>query len=128
MVKYAIAFDNGNVSQHFGRCPGYLLVDILGKKLTEKKEIPNPGHRTGFIPQFLHEQGVNVMIAGGMGAKAVQFFNQYQIETIVGISGTIDNCINCILDGSLKNGPTSCAPGLGRGQGIPKEDGHEIKH
>ena len=83
MKKIAIATDSGMVAQHFGRCPNYTIFDLDAEKISNKVEIPNPGHSTGFIPKYLHEQNVNVIISGGMGRRAVDLFNQFGIEPIV---------------------------------------------
>jgi len=128
MKKIAIATDSGMVAQHFGRCPNYTIFDLDGEKLINKLEIPNPGHSTGYIPKYLHEQNVNVIISGGMGRRAIDLFNQFSIEPIVGITGTIDNCIKEILDGSLKGGESLCSPGGGKDYGVAKEDAGQFGH
>lgn len=128
MKKIAIATDSGMVAQHFGRCPNYTIFDLEGEKITSKVEIPNPGHSTGYIPKYLHEQNVNVIISGGMGRRAIDLFNQFDIEPIVGVTGTIDNCIKDILDGTLKGGESLCSPGGGKDYGIAKEDAGHFGH
>jgi len=72
-VKIAIATESGYVSAHFGRCPAYTLVDIENGKVVGQQDIPNPGHSPGFLPGYLSEKGVNVIIAGGMGPRAQAF-------------------------------------------------------
>ena len=128
MKKIAIATDSGMVAQHFGRCPNYTIFDIDGEKISNKVEIPNPGHSTGYIPKYLHEQNVNVIISGGMGRRAVDLFNQFGIQPIVGVIGTIDSCIKEILNGTLKGGESLCSPGGGKDYGIAKEDAGQFGH
>jgi predicted Fe-Mo cluster-binding NifX family protein len=123
-MKVAIATDFGSVSEHFGRCPTYTILNIENGKIISRTEINNPGHRTGAIPQVMHENGVNVMIAGGMWWRAQEFFQQYGIDTILGVTGRIDDVIQKIKDGTLEGGESLCAPGGGKGYGIAKEDGH----
>jgi len=112
------------VSEHFGRCPQYLILDVEDGNILEKKVVPNPGHSTGAIPTYMNELGVNVMIAGGMGRRAIQFFNQFGIKTILGVTGPIDDIIQKIKEGTLQGGESLCSPGRGEGYGIPKADGH----
>ncbi|MCF7873072.1 MAG: dinitrogenase iron-molybdenum cofactor, partial [Candidatus Omnitrophica bacterium] len=57
-MKVAISTDSGYVSQHFGRCPVFTLVECEDEKVIEKKEIPNPGHHPGYLPEFLKKEGV----------------------------------------------------------------------
>ncbi|MBN2211845.1 MAG: hypothetical protein JW709_10665, partial [Sedimentisphaerales bacterium] len=61
------------------------------------------------LPDLLHQQGVNVIIAGGMGQRAQQLFTQNDIEVIVGASAvTPEELITAYLDGSLKTGDNIC--------------------
>jgi len=121
-MKIAISTDNGFVSEHFGRCPEFTIIDIKNGKIITKETINNPGHSTGFIPKFLDEQGVECIICGGMGFKAEEFFKEFGIKTIIGVSGKIDDVIEQILKDTLKGGESLCKPGLGKGYGIEKED------
>lgn len=118
----SISTDNGMVSAHFGRCPQFTLVEINEEGSYNKKVIRNPGHQMGLIPKFLNEQGVNVVIAGGMGRRAIGFFNQYGIETIVGVTGSVDEVIQKILDGTLEGGESLCSPRSGKGYGVERSD------
>lgn len=126
---YAISTDGNNVSPHFGRAPQFTIITIDNHKVTDKKVYPNPGHEVGSIPEFINEKGANYMITGGMGPRAVQFFHQYGIEVIMGISGSIENVIQQILNGSLEAGESTCTPGGGKGYGVNKihseaDEGH----
>jgi predicted Fe-Mo cluster-binding NifX family protein len=134
-MKIAISSDSGNVSGHFGRAPTFTFVTIEGNKLIKKEDFPNPGHAVGSIPEFINKHGANYMISGGMGHRAIQFFNQYGIEVIVGVEGRIDIVIQKILNGEIKNlgGESLCNPGLGKGYGVEKihteaDDNHEHHH
>lgn len=121
-VKIAISTDNGRVSAHFGRCPEFTIVEIENNKLKNKETIPNPGHHPGFLPDFLHKKGVNCIIAGGMGYRAQGLFAEKGIQTIVGITGDIDEVIQKILSGTLEGGESLCKPGSGKGYGVEKTE------
>ena len=124
-MKVAVSTDNGMVSEHFGRCPEFTIAEIKSGKVVKKEVVGNPGHATGFIPKFLHEAGVNCMIAGGAGFRAQEFFKEFGIELVLGVSGPVDSILQDFATGKLKSGQSSCMPQSGRGYGIPKEDGHE---
>jgi len=129
----AISTDSGYVCAHFGRAPEFTFVKIENDKVIEKKVLQNPGHSVGSIPQFVNQQGAKYMIAGGMGRRAEDFFNQYGIKVIVGVTGRIDDVIKKILDGTLKGGESLCSPGGGKGYGIDKihteaDDDYEHHH
>ncbi|MFX1426909.1 MAG: NifB/NifX family molybdenum-iron cluster-binding protein [Promethearchaeota archaeon] len=132
-MKIAISSDSGNVSAHFGRAPTYTFLTIENNKLIEKKELQNPGHTIGSIPKFISEQGAKCMIAGGMGRRAQDFFNQLGIEVIMGVTGKIEDVITKILNGTLEGGESICSPGGGRGYGVEKihteeDNDHEHHH
>ena len=121
-MKVAISTDGEFVSAHFGRCPSFTIVDIEEGKITKKEVVDNPGHQPGFIPQFLHEKGVNCIVAGGMGMRATGLFNQFGIQGIVGVSGKIDETIEKLQKGTLEGGESLCKPGSGKGHGIEKTE------
>jgi predicted Fe-Mo cluster-binding NifX family protein len=123
-MRFAISTDSGMVSEHFGRCPEFTLVDVEDNKVIKKEVVANPGHVTGFIPKFLHERGVECIIAGGMGWRAQGFFDEFGIKTIVGVTGKVDDVIDMLLKGTLKGGESLCKPQSGKGYGIEKEDRH----
>ena len=124
-MKIAISTDLGRVSEHFGRCPEFTIVEIEGNKIKNKKVIENPGHMTGFLPKFFKEQGVSYVIAGGAGFRAQELFEQFGIKLITGIQGDVNNVIRDFIKGKIKQGKDFCSPGKGKGYGIKKEDGHE---
>ncbi|MBL7068315.1 MAG: NifB/NifX family molybdenum-iron cluster-binding protein [Candidatus Omnitrophica bacterium] len=119
-MRVAISTDGDYVSMHFGRCPSFTIVDVENNKVAKKEIIDNPGHQPGFIPQFLHEKGINCIVAGGMGMRATGFFNDLGIQAIVGVSGRIDDVIEKLQKGTLKGAESLCKPGSGKGYGIEK--------
>jgi len=121
-MRVAISTEADNVSAHFGRCPFFTIVDIKDGKVTGKEVVPNPGHQPGFIPKFLHEKGVNCIVAGGMGMRASQFFKELNIEPIVGVSGYVEDVIKSLAGGTLKGGESLCRPGAGKGYGVDKTE------
>lgn len=121
-MRIAISTDGNNVSAHFGRCPAFTLVDIEEGRAVNRNEIRNPGHHPGLIPEFLNEKGVKCIVCGGMGNRAVGFFDQLGIEVVAGISGNIDEVIRKLEEGSLEGGESLCSPGAGKGYGIEKTE------
>ncbi len=120
-MRIAISTDNGMVSAHFGRCPVFTIVEIENGNILKEEQIENPGHQPGLIPQFLHNKGVNCIVAGGMGMRAKDFFERFGIETITGISGSVDDVIAELVNGTLKGTDSLCIPGEGKGYGLDKQ-------
>lgn len=121
-MRVAISTDGEFVSAHFGRCPSFTIIDIESGKVAKMEEAANPGHEPGAIPQFLHQKGVNCIVAGGMGPRAVSFFNEYGMEAIVGVSGKIVDVVEQLKKGTLKGGASLCSPGSGKGYGLEKNE------
>ncbi|MGQ9673738.1 MAG: NifB/NifX family molybdenum-iron cluster-binding protein [Candidatus Aminicenantales bacterium] len=122
-MKVAIASDNGYVSAHFGRCSSYTMVEIERERITGRQEIANPGHSPGFLPGFLAEKGVNVIIAGGMGPRAQGLFAERNIQTITGVQGKVDEVIEKFIRHELEPGRDLCDHGQGR---HPEHSDHAV--
>ena len=116
-MRLAVATDGGNVSQHFGQCSEYTIVDIQDKKISEKRLFTNPGHQGGgcAAPHSLHDEKVECVIAGGMGQKAIMVFDQYGIKTYLGVSGSVDEAIDKFINGTLVSGESTCDSSHGEG-------------
>jgi predicted Fe-Mo cluster-binding NifX family protein len=115
-MRIAISVENQEgldspVSPHFGRCPCYILVDVEGQEVKTVTLVDNPyygNHAQGQVPGFIHSQGADVMLAGGMGRRAVDFFQQYGIQVATGASGTAGQVLQSYLAGELR-GVEPCA-------------------
>jgi len=94
-----------NVSAHFGRCPYYTMVEVEGKEITLSYKVENPfsgSHGAeGEVPGFIHSQGADVIIAGGMGQRAVGFFKEFGIEVITSATGKVKDAVKAYLEGNL---------------------------
>lgn len=108
MMKIAVASENGMVTEHFGHCQGFIIFDTENNQIIKKETVENPGHRPGFLPNFLNDMGVNVIISGGMGNGAIDIFNEKDIEVIVGASGNSKTAVENYLKGSLKSTGSVC--------------------
>ena len=109
-MRVAISADDSNgldsvVSPHFGRCPYYVLVDLGGQEVSRVSAVENPyygHHQPGQVPGFIQSQGGDVMVAGGMGRRAIGFFQQYGIQAVTGASGTVRHALEQYLGGVLQ--------------------------
>jgi len=108
MIKIAVASENGTVAEHFGHCESFVIYNAENNRITGEATIPNPGHRPGFLPNFLNDKGVNVIISGGMGGGAIDIFNEKGIEVIVGAAGNAAAAAESYLKGTLKSTGSVC--------------------
>ena len=107
-MKIAVASEGKMVTGHFGHCENFNIYEVKSNQIIESKSIPNPGHKPGFLPNFLNDMGVNVIISGGMGGGAVDIFNEKGIEVITGASGSAEIAANNYLQGKLKSTGSVC--------------------
>lgn len=108
------------VAGHFGRCPFFTLVDLEEEQIQAVHVVPNPyfpNHEPGQVPGFIHSQGAHVMLAGGMGGRAVAFFAQHGIQPVTGASGTVRQVLDAFRRGELGSW-TPCGESVAHGHGI----------
>jgi len=94
----------GEVAMHFGRCPYYTLIDVEEGRLGRAKIIENPyfgEHKPGVMPRFVHGLGADVILAGGMGPRAVQMFESFGMTVATGAKGRVDKVVEAYLDGQI---------------------------
>ena len=110
-IRIAISANNphgleSTVSQHFGRCACFIIADVEDNAITATTVIDNPytnGHKPGQVPELIHRHGATVMLSGGMGRRAIGFFEQYGIKAVTGAAGTVRQAIGAYLAGQLES-------------------------
>jgi predicted Fe-Mo cluster-binding NifX family protein len=110
LMRIAVSADDPSgldsvVSPHFGRCPFFVLVDLDGCEVEHIRAVENPyysRHQPGQVPGFINEQDVDVMLTGGMGRRAISFFEQYGIEAVTGAAGSVRHSLERYLGGALQ--------------------------
>ncbi|MDN5357091.1 MAG: NifB/NifX family molybdenum-iron cluster-binding protein [Candidatus Methanomethylophilaceae archaeon] len=107
-MRIVVASDGEDVTGHFGHCGTFKTFDAENGKITAAGAIDNPGHRPNFLPMFLKENGADVIISGGMGAAAVELFNQNGIEVIIGATGAARTAAERYLRGDLASTGSVC--------------------
>jgi predicted Fe-Mo cluster-binding NifX family protein len=93
------------ISYHFGHCPFYVIVDVEGKVVKNVESIPNPmaeEHSAGDLPSYMKEQGIDVIVTGGMGPKAQEFLQSYSIKAVTGAYGKVKDVLESYLQGEVK--------------------------
>ena len=110
-MRYAIPVSGDRVSAHFGHCEQFALIDAdEGKKEILRKEfVTSPGHQPGMLPEWLARQDVSVVIAGGMGSRAQNLFQQNRIKVVIGvIESNPEKAVLSYLNGDLDTGDNIC--------------------
>jgi len=110
-MKIAIPVAEGKLCLHFGHCEQFALldVDVKARKVIGKRMLTPPPHEPGVLPRWLHEQGANVVIAGGMGQRAQAIFAENGIQVVVGAPTGAPEEIACqYVAGTLVSGANVC--------------------
>lgn len=108
-MKFAIPTLNEKLTAHFGHCEKFAIVVVEDNKVIKEEFIDPPVHQPGVYPKYLAEQGVNVIIAGGMGQKAQDLFHMNNIEVHMGVAdGTPVELVSQYLNNQLKTGENLC--------------------
>lgn len=119
---------DSQVAQHFGHAPFFVLVDVDNGAVLAEQTIANPfaeNHEPGQIPAFIGQQHADVMLSGGMGGRAIEFFAQAGIKTATGASGTVRQSLEKYLGGSLI-AAAPCSESVAHGHG--HDHGHDHGH
>ena len=69
-MRFAIPTHNRELTAHFGHCENFAILTTENGEIIDEEFIDPPVHQPGVYPKFLADNGVNVIIAGGMGQKA----------------------------------------------------------
>jgi predicted Fe-Mo cluster-binding NifX family protein len=108
-MKFAIPLVAGKLAAHFGHCQKFALVDVEDNQMKSKEILVPPPHEPGVLPKWLHDQGTDVIIAGGMGARALDLFAQNNIKVIVGAAAlTPEELVKQYLENTLQTGGNVC--------------------
>lgn len=96
------------VTEHFGHCASFILYQVENGEAKEVEEVENPGHQPGFLPEFLGGKGIDLVIAGGMGARAIELFNAKGIKVITGAAGEVSKVMADFAGGRLETSGSTC--------------------
>ncbi len=108
-MKLAIPLEGNKLSSHFGHCEAFAVFTIEAGKIVKEETIDPPVHEPGSHPRFLHELGISVVIAGGMGIKSQDLMHQNGIEVIIGVNSMpIGEIVQKYLDNQLESGENRC--------------------
>jgi predicted Fe-Mo cluster-binding NifX family protein len=108
-MRYAIPTEDGRLTAHFGHAGVFTLIDVENGQVCRTQAVNPPPHEPGVLPRWLKEQGVNVIIAGGMGQRAQSLFAESGIQVVVGApSEPADELVRKHLAGTLATGDNVC--------------------
>lgn len=108
-VVFAIPLAEGKLCAHFGHCEQFALIETVQGKIKDTRMHTPPAHEPGVLPRWLHDLGVQVIIAGGMGSRAQQLFEENGIKVITGAPmGSPESLVNQYHADMLVTGDNVC--------------------
>lgn len=85
------------------------MIDVEENQIKKKEIIVPPPHEPGVLPKWLHDLGTNVIIAGGMGNRALTLFEQNGIHVVTGAASLVpEELVQSYLDNNLVAGNNLC--------------------
>lgn len=107
-MKIAVTYDNGNVFQHFGKTESFKIYNVEDNTVVSSEVIGSNGTGHGALAGLLAEQGVNVLICGGIGGGAQAALTEAGIELCAGAQGNTDQVVEAYLKGELESSGVNC--------------------
>lgn len=110
-MRFAIPLADGRLAMHFGHCEAFALIDAEpGSDAGFRREdVPAPPHQPGLLPAWLAERGATLIIAGGMGQRALGLFAAQGIQVVMGAPAeTPERLVAQYLAGTLRSGENVC--------------------
>jgi predicted Fe-Mo cluster-binding NifX family protein len=106
----AVPYLQGNVNAHFGSTQAFLVAHTTDGKVehTSIFELQGMQHDHAGIAGFLKEQGVEVILAGGMGAPMQQALKGAGFEVLCGVSGPALEAVDAFLQGEIEPSDVTC--------------------
>jgi len=127
MRKIAIPVSDSNqIEDHFGQCKFYGVFTVSNDNEIQKIQSLESEKGCGCksdIASVLAQNGVSVMLAGGIGSGAINVLNNNNIEVIKGCSGDIEDIVNQYLKGEIVDSGESCS-----GHGHHHDHEHVCSH
>jgi predicted Fe-Mo cluster-binding NifX family protein len=127
MVKIAISATEDSlesaVCPTFGRCPGFLIVELENNKIKNKKFVPNPGEgmfRGAGISaaQIVAGEKCSVVITGNVGPNAFGVIRSSGIKVYKAMGVRIKDALEKFAKGKLEEAAEAGMPGRAGGRGM----------
>ena len=92
-MKIAVTYDNGNIFQHFGKTENFKVYEVEDNQVVSSEVIGSNGTGHGALAGLLSEQGVDVLICGGIGGGAQAALAEAGVELCSGAEGDVDAAV-----------------------------------
>ena len=107
-MKIAVAYDDGNIFQHFGKTEFFKVYEVEGGKVVSSEVIGSNGVGHGALAGLLADRSVDVLICGGIGGGAQAALEEAGVELCAGAEGDADQAVEAYLRGELVSSGANC--------------------
>lgn len=107
-MKVAVAYENGEVFQHFGHTENFKVYEIEKGQVVSSEVIGTEGAGHEAIADFLKEKKIGAVIVGGMGQGAADALFNAGIEVYSGVKGPADEAVEAYLNDELLSEGVNC--------------------
>ena len=107
-MKIAVTYENGKVFQHFGKTESFKIYEVEDNQIVSSEVISSNGSGHGALAGLLAEQGIDVLICGGIGGGAQAALADVGIELCAGAQGDTDQAVEAYLKGELVSSGVNC--------------------
>ncbi|MBQ1901159.1 MAG: FKBP-type peptidyl-prolyl cis-trans isomerase [Lachnospiraceae bacterium] len=108
-MKLAVVYDNGEIFQHFGHANEFKIYSIENGEIVATEMLSAGGaHGHDAMASVLVENGVEVLICGGMGAGAQSALSAGGVMVFSGAQGDADAAVASYLVGTLTSEGVNC--------------------
>ena len=104
-MRIAVTYEEGNIFQHFGHTERFKIYDAENGEIISSKVVSTMGSGHGALAGFLMENGVDILICGGIGGGAQNALKEAGIKLFGGVSGEADKAVEDLLKNNLQFNP-----------------------
>ncbi len=134
IMRIAVAYENGQVYQHFGHTEQFKIYDAEDGKIISSEVVGTNGQGHGALAEVLNALHADVLICGGIGGGAQAALAAAGIKLYGGVTGAADAAAEALLAGTLAYMPNvQCSHHEGSHHeggcgGHHHGEGHECRH
>jgi predicted Fe-Mo cluster-binding NifX family protein len=104
--------ENNQIDAHFGHCEFYQIYTVSDQnQVISKKRMDSPqgcGCKSN-IAEVFENEGIKIMLAGGIGDGAINKLNAHGVDVIRNCQGDVTELVQQYLSGKVTDGGSNCA-------------------
>lgn len=104
-MKIAVTYESGLIFQHFGHTSEFKIYEVRDQDVIASHIVSAEGFGHGALAGFLQQQGVDILICGGIGGGAQMALANAGVRLYGGVCGDADDAVQAFLSGELEFNP-----------------------